>query len=77
MLPPGAEGGMPDDAVAAARGRRRHPDRSDVRIVVGVMRDGARSSVLRVRGHDDDADLVRDPELAPELADALASTFAD
>ena len=44
--------------------------------MVGVMRDGARSSVLRVRGHDDDADLVRDPELAPELAEALASTFA-
>ncbi|HMG28561.1 MAG TPA: PPA1309 family protein [Jiangellaceae bacterium] len=76
VLPPGAEGGMPDDAVAAAQWAASHPDRSEVRIVVGVMRDGARSSVLRVRGHDEDADLVRDPELAPELAEALASTFA-
>jgi hypothetical protein len=76
VLPPDAEGGMPDDDVAAAHWAANHPDRADVRIVVGVMRDGARSSLLRVRGHEDDADLVRDPELAPELAEALAATFA-
>ncbi|HJU98721.1 MAG TPA: PPA1309 family protein [Jiangellaceae bacterium] len=76
VLPPTAEDGMPDDAAAAARWAASHPDRADVRIVVGVLRDGARSSLLRVRGHEDDRDLVRDPELAPELAEALAATFA-
>jgi hypothetical protein len=45
-----------------------------VRLVVAVMRDGARSSVLRVRGQ---GDLLRDTDLAPDLADALAATFAD
>jgi hypothetical protein len=76
VLPPSAEDGMPDDDVAAAHWAANHPDRAEVRIVVGVTRDGARSSLLRVRGHEDDADLVRDPELAPELAEALAATFA-
>jgi hypothetical protein len=76
VLPPDAEDGMPDDDVAAAHWAANHPDRAEVRIVVGVTRDGARSSLLRVRGHEDDADLVRDPELAPELAEALAATFA-
>jgi hypothetical protein len=48
-----------------------------VRLVVGVLRDGTRSSVLRVRGHDDDTDLVHDPGLAPDLADALEATLAE
>lgn len=76
VLPPGTEGGMPEDGAAAAQWAARHPDRADVRIVVGVMRDGARSSLLRVRGHEGDTELLRDPELAPDLADALAATFA-
>ena len=76
VLPPSAEDGMPDDNVAAAHWAANHPDRAEVRIVVGVTRDGARSSLLRVRGHEDDADLVRDPALAPELAEAPAATFA-
>lgn len=77
VLPPGAEDGMPTFPGDAARWAAAHPDRSEVRIVVGVLRDGARTSVLRVRGHDDDGDLLRDPELAPELTEALAATLAD
>jgi hypothetical protein len=75
VLPPAAERGMPHHAEEAAAWAARHPDRADVRLVVAVMRDGARSSVLRVRGRG--ADLLRDPDLAPDLADALAATFAD
>jgi hypothetical protein len=74
VLPPDAESGMPPRAAEAAAWAARHPDRADVRLVVAVMRDGARSSVLRVRGHDD---LLHDPDLAPDLIDALAATFAD
>jgi hypothetical protein len=77
VLPPGAENSMPSRTAEAAAWAARHPDRADVRLVVAVMRDGARSSVLRVRGHDDRGDLLRDPDLAPELAEALAATFAD
>jgi hypothetical protein len=75
VLPPAAEADMPDGA--AADWAAAHPDRADVRLVVGVLRDGVRSSVLRVRGHADDGDLLRDPDLAPDLAEALAATFAD
>jgi hypothetical protein len=77
ILPPTAEVSMPAAAAEAAAWAARHPDRADVRIVVAVLRDGARSSVLRVRGHDHDTDLLRDSDLAPDLADALADTFAD
>ena len=74
--PPAAENGMPAAPGEAAAWAARHPDRADVRIVVAVLRDGARWSVLRVRGHDD-SDLLRETDLAPDLADALAATFAD
>jgi hypothetical protein len=67
---------MPAASAEAAAWAARHPDRADVRIVVAVLRDGARWSVLRVRGHDD-SDLLRETDLAPDLADALAATFAD
>lgn len=77
VLPPGVEDAMPTTPGDAARWAATHPDRSEVRIVVGVLRDGDRSSVLRVRGHDDEGDLLRDPELAPQLIDALAATLAD
>jgi hypothetical protein len=76
VLPPAAEVSMPAAAAEAAAWAARHPDRADVRIVVAVLRDGARSSVLRVRGHDHDNDLLRETDLAPDLADALAATFA-
>lgn len=77
VLPPDTEDSMPSEVAEAARWAARHPERSDVRLVVGVLRDGTRSSVLRVRGHDDDTGLVRDPELAPDLADALEATLVE
>ena len=75
VLPPGAEEDMPDDSLSANDWAARHPARADVRVVVGVLRDGRRTSVLRIRGHEDDTDLIRGAELSPELGDALASTF--
>ncbi|MBB5785806.1 PPA1309 family protein [Jiangella mangrovi] len=76
VLPPGAEEQMPDDDGAAASWAQQHPDRSDVRVVVGVMRDGTRASVLRIRGHEADDELIRGAELSPELGNALAETFS-
>ena len=83
VLPPSVEGTLPianddDDAQAAARLARvasHHPMRDDVRMAVGVLRDGTRCCVLRLRTHDDDASLLVGPDLVPGLADALLATF--
>lgn len=52
-----------------------HPRREEGRLIVGVLRDGARAAALRWRSYDDPADLVVGPDLAPALAGALASTL--
>ena len=72
-----AEEGMPDEDDLAAEWAATHPDRADVRIVVGVLRDGSTSCVLRVRGHESEHDLVRDPEVSTELVRALAGTLEE
>jgi hypothetical protein len=73
VLPPEAEEEMPaedaDDWVAA------HPKREDVRVIVGVLRDGTRYSALRLRKHDEDDEVLSGPDLVPALADALAATL--
>lgn len=73
LLPAGAEDDVPEDDPAGWAGR--HPGREDVRLVVGVLRDGKRHSAMRLRGHDSDDQVMSGPELVPALADALASTF--
>lgn len=77
VLPPAAEDAMPDDGDAAADWAQKHPGRTDVRIVVGVLRDGSQTSVLRVRGHDGEADLIHNPEFSPDLGAALVRTLTD
>jgi hypothetical protein len=52
-------------------------EREEVRIAVGVLRDGARWSAVRVRAHDDDADVLDGPDLVPELADAVLQSLQD
>ena len=53
----------------------QHPDRQEARLVVGVLRDGARAAALRWRRHDTDDDVLTGPDLAPALADALAKSL--
>lgn len=79
MLPPEAEAGMPEDgdgvdldAWAAA-----HPERQEVRIAVGVLRDGSRDCALRLRTRDSDDQVLSGPDLVPHLAEALAQTLRD
>ena len=72
VLPPAAEAALAevdDPAQVAAE----HPDRRDVRMVVGVVRGGGQAAVLRLRGRDDEEpdDRVTGPDLAPALAQAL------
>jgi hypothetical protein len=73
VLPPGVDAALGDDAVAAAAS---HPDRREVRMVVGVVRDGSRECVLRLRGAPGQLDeRLTGPDLAPALADALLATL--
>ncbi|HUR51530.1 MAG TPA: PPA1309 family protein [Mycobacteriales bacterium] len=76
VLPPEAEAGLADgsdpSAVAAA-----HPERREVRMAVGVLRDGRRESVLRLRSATEDGEdeRVTGPDLVPALAEALLATL--
>jgi hypothetical protein len=73
FLPASAEAGLPDDATAAARAVAAHPERMDLRVVVGVTRDGRRHGIARVRA--DDGELLSGADLVPALAEALAHTL--
>jgi hypothetical protein len=77
VLPPSAEQALvdvadPADAAAA------HPERREVRLAVGVLRDGSREAVLRLRGTDGAEDeRVTGQDLVPGLAEALLGTLED
>lgn len=77
MVPPSAERGMPQEEQEALQWLAEHPERQEVRLVVAVLRDGSRSSAVRMRAHDDETSVLSGPDLVPALADALAATLAD
>ena len=60
-----------------------HPHRREVRLAVGVLRDGSRMAALRLRADGETPadgqadDVVVGPDLAPGLAEALLETFSD
>lgn len=71
VLPPEAEAGLGPEADASAY--LNHPQREDVRMVVGVLCSGETWSVLRMRHHE--ADVMGGENLVPGLAEALLATF--
>jgi hypothetical protein len=72
VLPPSVEQSLGDDLTLAAE----HPERREVRMAVGVLRDGSREAVLRLRGADgEDDQRVTGTDLVPGLAEALLSTL--
>lgn len=73
-LPPSAEADLPRDETLG-QVVARHPDRREVRICVGVLRDGDQACALRFRDAPDR--LSEGSDLVPGLAQALASTFQD
>jgi hypothetical protein len=73
FLPSGSEADLPEDPDQAAAVVAEHPDRIDLRIVVGVTRDGLQHGVARVRGEA--GELLGGQDLVPALAAALAHTF--
>ena len=76
-LPPSVEAELPADGDAVAWAVS-HPMRREVRMLVGVLRDGSRTATLRVRGAPDNPDdVVVGDDLVPHLADALAATLLE
>lgn len=75
VLPPGSGHQAPTDAAKSAEWAAGHPDRREVRMAVGVLRDGSRAATLRLRGEPDD--LLTGPDLAPNLTAALAATLVE
>ncbi|MEV5445136.1 PPA1309 family protein [Streptomyces sp. NPDC052644] len=77
MLPPSAEGSVPDglDEAGLARWVAAHPDRQEVRMTVAVLRDGARESAIRLRANDSPTEVLTGSDLVPGLAEALSATF--
>jgi hypothetical protein len=79
MLPPSAEASIPDglDDAALASWVAGHPDRQEVRMTVGVLRDGRRESAVRLREKDTATEVLTGADLVPGLAEALVATFED
>ncbi|WHT18458.1 PPA1309 family protein [Crossiella sp. CA-258035] len=82
VLPPEAEdqlNGAGTDPEETARIAAEHPDRREARLVAAVLRDGTGACVLRVRKAPDGPgdELVEQPDLAPNLLEALRQTFQD
>ncbi|MDQ7992745.1 MAG: PPA1309 family protein [Propionicimonas sp.] len=73
FVPPEVEGELPDDPALAARAVAEHPRRLDLRVVVGVTRDGGQHGVARIRGVEQD--LLGGTDLVPALAAALSRTL--
>jgi hypothetical protein len=79
MLPPSAESSVPEglDDEGLTRWVAEHPERQEVRMTVGVLRDGSRESALRLREKDTATEVLTGADLVPGLAEALAATFAE
>lgn len=75
VVPPEAEGSLPEDGDAAAEALARHPDRQDVRMVAGVLRTGESWCALRMREHDADEEVLGSADAVPGLVAALRATF--
>lgn len=75
VVPPEAEVDMPADAQEALGYLESHPDRQDVRIVVGVLRSGESWCALRSRNNDADDQVAQSADAVPGLVAALRATF--
>ena len=74
VLPPSAQDALPDDPDEAAAVAAAHPERTEARLAVGVLRDGGAACLMRLAGEHSDAPL-RGADLAPNLVAALRLTF--
>ena len=73
FLPPQFEDEIPEDPEDAVDFVMQHPDKTDVRVVVGVLRDGTRHGLARLVSNPDD--LLGAVDLVPGLTEALNRTL--
>lgn len=73
FVPPSVEPDIPDDPDAAADFVNAHPLRQDLRVVVGVTRDGDAHGLARLKTAPDE--LLSGAALVPDLARLLALTL--
>ncbi len=76
VLPPEAERDLPADPTESLAYLANHPKRSDVRLVVAVLRDGQQQCGVRQRVSDGPGVVSVGPELVPGLVAALHQTLA-
>lgn len=71
------EDAIPDD-IDAADYAAQHPERREARLVVAVLRDGSRSSLIRLRSDEPEQEdsVLAASDLAPNMADALLATLS-
>ncbi|NNG39202.1 hypothetical protein HJ588_07930 [Flexivirga sp. ID2601S] len=77
VVPPEAERDLPDKPEEASEALAAHPDRSDVRLLVAVLRDGESVCLLRQRANDSDDKVAIGNDIAPGLVHALQVTLED
>jgi len=75
VLPPSADGHVPEDLDAAQAFAADHPLRQEVRMVAGVTRAGATYCAMRLRAHDDPQSVVTGADLVPALLAMLRGTL--
>ncbi|MBK8463040.1 MAG: hypothetical protein IPL36_08420 [Nigerium sp.] len=73
FVPPHVENDIPDDPDAATSFVAAHPERRDVRVVVGVTREGDGYGLARLKSDPDD--LLAAGDLVPGLGAALTHTL--
>ena len=82
LVPPDAEAEVraataADDEEGRARALAAHPLAEDVRIAVGVLRDGRHECAVRSRSKDSDGQVATGSDLVPGLVGALQATLQD
>ncbi|MCZ4497990.1 MAG: hypothetical protein JWQ74_543 [Marmoricola sp.] len=75
VLPPDADGQVPEEPAAAVEFAANHPDRQEVRIVAAALRGGDSACALRLRSHDADELVLTGPDLVPSLLTQLHATL--
>ena len=77
VLPPGADGDLPEEPDAQVEYAGTHPQRQEVRMVAGATRRGTTYCALRLRSHDDPASVAGGVDLVPGLLALLRETLTD
>lgn len=75
-VPTQVQESAPADPLEALEYFANHPQRDELRVVAGVLRDGQSWCAVRARSHDCDAEVASGQDLVPALVEALRATFA-